>query len=72
MTTNALEVIEVCAGAKHWLFGGVFAANDGFYAEIHEQKDGRIRRVARSESLPSREVAAAWMRSREVFRNHAA
>ena len=67
MTNEALDVMEVCAGRAYYIFGGVFAANDGFYAEINEQKDGRIRRLAKSDSLPNRDVAVAWMKSRECF-----
>ncbi|WP_417069298.1 hypothetical protein [Niveibacterium terrae] len=67
MNDEALDVIEVRAGRAYYIFGGVFAANDGYYAEIHEQKNGRIRRVARSLGLPSREVAVAWMKSQDCF-----
>ena len=70
MSTEALDVIEVCAGREYYIFGGVFAANDGFYAEIHEQKNGRIRRLAKSASLPTRDVAVAWMTSRDCFQKH--
>ncbi|WP_341677629.1 hypothetical protein [Niveibacterium sp. SC-1] len=55
-----LDVIEVQRG-QAFVFGGVYAANDGYYAEVHEQLAGKVRRVARSESLPHRELAVAWM-----------
>lgn len=71
MTAEALDVIEVRSG-RTFIFGGVFAANDGFIAEIHEQKDGNIRRLEKSRALPSREIAMAWMRSRDCFKNCAA
>lgn len=67
MIDEALEVHEVHAGRQHYIFGGVFAANDGFSAEINEQKDGRIRRIAHSSTLPSREAAVAWMKSQDCF-----
>lgn len=72
MNDEALDVIEVRAGRAYYIFGGVFAANDGYYAEINEQKNGRIRRLAHSHGLPSREVAMAWMMSRDCFANRSA
>lgn len=71
-STFPLDTIEVCKDADTRVFGGVYAANDGFIAEIHEQHNGEpLRLRERSRCLPSREVALAWMRSREVFRNAA-
>lgn len=58
-----LDVIEIGAG-QNFIFGGVYAANEGFFAEVNEQNNGRVRRIAKSETLPSREVAVAWMRER--------
>jgi hypothetical protein len=60
MSNFALDVVEVNAG-RTILFGGVYAANDGYYAEIHEQKEGRIRRLEKSSTLPNRDVAVVWM-----------
>lgn len=61
MTDLPLDVIEVRKGLG-FVFGGVYAANDGYYAELHEQTNDAVRRVARSESLPSREYAVAWLK----------
>lgn len=71
MTDHALEVFEVSDGFVR-VFGGVYAQNDGFFVEIHEQRDGAIRRLERSNALPSLEIAEAWMQSRPCFKNHAA
>lgn len=71
MSENALEVFEVSNGSVR-VFGGVYAANDGFFAEIHEQRDGSIRRVDKSDMLPSHEIAVAWMQSRPWFKHSAA
>lgn len=71
MSENALEVFEVSNGSVR-VFGGVYAANDGFFAEIHEQRDGSIRRVDKSDTLPSHEIAVAWMQSRPWFKHSAA
>lgn len=60
MTETPLDVFEIGSG-RNFVFGGVYAANDGFFAEVHEQKNGHVRRIAHSRSLPSREVAVAWM-----------
>ncbi len=60
MSNFALDVVEINAG-KTILFGGVYAANDGYYAEIHEQKNGRIRRLEKSSALPNRDAAVVWM-----------
>lgn len=66
-----LDTIEIAKDAETRVFGGVYAANDGFIAEIHEQKGSRVRLRERSRCLPSREIALAWMRSREAFDNAA-
>lgn len=63
MTDTPLDVFEIGAG-RSFIFGGVYAANDGFFAEVHEQKNGHIRRIAQTRGLPSREVAVAWMTQR--------
>lgn len=63
MAPLPLDVMDSGTG-RNCVFGGVYAANDGFFAEIHEQKNGRVRMIEKSDSLPTREVAVAWMRSR--------
>ncbi|GAA5178460.1 hypothetical protein GCM10025771_17650 [Niveibacterium umoris] len=63
MAPLPLDVMDSGTG-RNCVFGGVYAANDGFFAEIHEQKDGRVRLIEKSSSLPTREVAVAWMRAR--------
>ena len=60
MNDLPLDVVEVRKGLG-FVFGGVYAANDGFYAEIHEQTPDAVRRVATSDAMPSRECALAWM-----------
>jgi len=71
MSEYALEVLEVSIGSVH-VFGGVYAANDGFFAEIHEQRNGSIRRLSKSEMLPTQECAVAWIQSRPWFKHNAA
>ncbi|MCX9155519.1 hypothetical protein OPU71_05205 [Niveibacterium sp. 24ML] len=71
MSEHALEVLEVSNGSTH-VFAGVYAANDGFFAEIHEQRDGSIRRLGKSDVLPTQESAVAWIQSRPWFKHSAA
>ncbi|GAA5178462.1 hypothetical protein GCM10025771_17660 [Niveibacterium umoris] len=71
MSNHALEVFEVSDGFVR-VFAGVYAENDGFFAEIHEQRDGAIRRLDKSDIMPSREIAEAWVQSRSWFKNNVA
>jgi len=63
LIATPLDVIEIGNGAK-FVFGGVYAANEGYFAEIHLQNNGKVRMIEKSSALPNREIAVAWMRER--------
>ena len=60
-----LYVIKLNAG-KDCVFGSVAHStnDDAFFAEIHEQRDGKNRLIEKSGALPTQEIAITWMRNR--------
>ena len=60
-----LYEIKLNAG-KDCVFGSVaHSTNDeAFFAEIHEQRDGKNRLIEKSGALPTHEIAITWMRNR--------
>ena len=65
MIAMPLYVIKLNAG-KDYVFGSVAHSTneDAFFAEVHEQRDGKDRLIEKSGALPTHEVAIKWMRNR--------
>ena len=65
MFAMPLYVIKLNAG-KDCVFGSVAHStnDDAFFAEIHEQRDGKNRLIEKSGALPTHEIAITWMRNR--------
>lgn len=65
MVAMPLYVIKLNAG-KDYVFGCVAHStnDDAFFAEVSEQKNGKLRIIERSAAMPTHESAITWMRSR--------